>query len=315
MFVVETALGQEINDSANSATEYIYGLNGIVPDFLDEINLSWFNNTLTIGAGMIIADGRKIINYEPYEINIASEGSGSRQYLIVLKIDMANPNLVDVLIEQSPYIPPFSDNIFSDFQAGIKYVTLGTLLNGTGGIALATLSLKKVLKVDLPKIVDVLGKLTSNGEIKIEKGTLCANGTTGIIAVGTSLKWQVSQNDSTMAYNASTGVFTLKGGFKYKIRVDGIFSGGDFTYYAVYSGNSGVTATQQLLGKARGLGITYPTGANRFSAGGIVGVYDLTKESESLSFPIRVVPNSVAGQVSFRQDSSIMIEQEFSVGG
>ena len=132
---LETARNQLISDSANSVAEYSLKLYGRVDGYKDlfkiETNLT---NSLYIRSGMILVDGKKIINdQDRYQIDLdVNDLTFNTNYFIIMRINMANPDVIQFFIRTSDVLQ-YDDNLFNNDAVGIKEVVLGRFLFSSTG--------------------------------------------------------------------------------------------------------------------------------------------------------------------------------------
>lgn len=295
---IETVRNKPVDDTANAAAEYIMGMNGIVPEYGSEMKITYSGKTITIGPGLLIADGRKIYNDENSSISIQQESVGTKQYKLYLLAKMADPDNCQLVVKENTFIAP-EVNLFSEFLNAEKYIHLATIVNGTAGVMQVT------------PVYEILGRykkpsLFSANNFGIE-GMFWGAPLQTIVAANVPFKWELNTNLSKDITYQSSGVFNLKGGRIYMIDVNCVFSGGDFAYYGIFSGTTGVSDTQSIDHGVYGLGVTYPAGSNRFSDGGITTVYDLTDKEYNSNNYIRVATLSASSSVTLRSISNIRI--------
>lgn len=145
---VETLAGKPILSEVADAGAYGSRLEGYIIGYRNECKLSYIGSTLTMGSGVIVLNGKRIIiDDEGISVDIPVEPSGTNTYWAFLKIDMAaGKGTLEYADSTNP--PGFvQDDLFLNPTNGVHWLEAGVFINSTTGITDLTNLLKSLTGV------------------------------------------------------------------------------------------------------------------------------------------------------------------------
>ena len=132
---LETARNQLISDSANSVAEYSLNLYGRIKEYKDLFKVETdLTNSLYVRSGMVLLDGKKIINNEDrFRINVDLDDlTFNTNYFIIMRVNMSNPDNIEFFIRTTDVLQ-YNDNLFNNDSVGVKEVILARFLFSSTG--------------------------------------------------------------------------------------------------------------------------------------------------------------------------------------
>ena len=157
---IETITAKQILSRVSYAGEYAMGLNGYIPDYLNGLNASRSGSNGIISSGMFLVDGKRVLINDGLNFTIPIEPVGTYKYDIYIVLNMASPDIINVVYSKQPSMPPNyrTDDLFLNYSTGVKFVKYGEATNSTVGVTSFTRTMDSAIQdtgwVDISEILN-----------------------------------------------------------------------------------------------------------------------------------------------------------------
>lgn len=134
---IETKSTKPILSRVSYVGEYAQDVYGYVEGYLNNLEITQKNNNIIVSSGLIAVDGKRIVINDEMSVSLAYEsGGGMMEYNLFLKVNMATPDNLS-LVTSVIYANPSdyrNDDLFLNYDNGIKFIKLATIVNSSAGI-------------------------------------------------------------------------------------------------------------------------------------------------------------------------------------
>lgn len=165
---IETITAKQILSRVSYAGEYAMGLNGYIPGYLSGLNASRSGSNGIISSGMFLVDGKRVLINNGLNFTIPIEPVGTYTYDIYIVLNMASPDIINVVYSKQPSMPPNyrTDDLFLNYSTGVKFVKYGEATNSTVGVTSFIRTMDSAIQdtgwVDISEILNT-ANFTSTG--------------------------------------------------------------------------------------------------------------------------------------------------------